>query len=292
MIILYSMVMIQLPELVGKILTDLSAVGIQTAIEHQYALPAQQCTIPDPDRIAKVLTVFFIQLESALQGNSCTLQWDYRERTLSATLQGKFPKEMDTLFSRTRTSLHCIGGTLTVEQKGCFLALPLDMIFSLPNRPEKDSLTAYSVAPPLKPSKEPFENLSESPLEAIQLDRQNPVFDPAVLQQACPDQEFSQQLMEEFLYHCEVLLLELEHLITQGEDLVKIHRIAHSIKGGGLNIGAFRLSEVARWMEQQAKAGTVEGLLIALNHLKDEERLLAYEYREHYGREANPSGRG
>jgi len=283
MIILYSMIMIQLPELVGKIQNDLSAVGIQPTILHAYTDPAKRCTIHDPDRIAKVLTIFLLQLESALQGSSCALQWDYREGTLSATLQGRFPPERETVLTRTRVSLQCLGGTLTVEQEGCQLTLPLPTIPPPSSYTPKNPLEAFLEPASLKPPK----NLTGRASEGTPS-----IFDPTVLQQACPDEEFSQQLLEDFLSHCKTLLLELEHLITHGEDLVKIHRIAHSIKGGGMNVGAFRLAEVARWMEQQAKAGRTEGLQEALNCLKDEELLLESAYREYYGQEANPPGRG
>jgi len=275
------MIIIQLPELIGKIQNDLSAVGIQPTIQHTYTDPAKGCTIHDPDRIAQVLTVFFIQLESALQGRSCALQWDYQGGTLSATLQGIFPSERETVLSRTRVSLQCIGGTLTLEQEGCQLTLPLPTIPPPSRYPPKDPLEAFLETSSIEPLKNLTGNTSEG---------KHPIFDPTILQQACPDEEFSQQLLEDFLSHCKTLLLELEHLINHGEDLVKIHRIAHSIKGGGLNVGAFRLAEVARWMEQQAKAGKTEGLQKALHLLKDEELLLECAYREYYGQEANPPG--
>lgn len=256
MIILYSMGMIHLPELIGKIHTDLSGVGIHPPLEHRYTPNARHCPIQDPDRISKALSVFLIQLEYALEGRSCTLEWEYREGILSVSLLGTLPAGMDALFSRTRTSLHCLGGTLTLEHGSCFLAIPLSGI---------------------KPS------------DSLTPEQGNPIFDPAVLHQACPDEEYSQQLMEEFLSHNKTLLLELEHLITQGEDLVKIHRLVHSIKGGGLNIGAFRLAQVARWMEQQAKVGSREGLLEALHQLREEVKRLESAYREYYGRKANPT---
>ncbi|MCX7788477.1 MAG: Hpt domain-containing protein [Spirochaetes bacterium] len=261
------MIMIQLPELIGKILQDLSIVGIQPTAEHTYTDPARNCTIHDPDRIRKVLTVFFIQLESALQGRSCTLHWDYREGTLHATLPTSLPPEQESVITRTRVSLQCLGGTLTLEQQGYFLTLPIE-----PS--SNDILRA--------PLEAPFREFPKNSIGYMSKDDQL-IFNPAVLQQACPDEEFSHQLFEEFLLRCKDLLVELEHQITLGEDLVKIHRIAHSIKGGGLNVGAFRLAEVARWIEQQAKAGSTEGLQKALKYLKDEERLLESVFRDYYG---------
>jgi HPt (histidine-containing phosphotransfer) domain-containing protein len=261
---------IQLPELVDRILQDLDAVGIHPSLEHRYTPEARLCTIPDPDRIAKVFSVFLLQLESALQGTPCSLRWDYQEGVLVANLVGNLPQDLNSLLARSRTSLQCLGGTLTFEPESCSLILPLGI-----------------VPPPTL----------DTPVQCnTVLARQNPVFDPAVLQQACPDEEFSQQLIEEFLSRCKLLLQELEHLVLQGknrgEDLAKIHRIAHSMKGGGWNVGALRLAEVARWMEQQARSGRIENLQETLNHLKEEERLLESTYREHYGRKANPSGRG
>ncbi len=286
MIILYSMVMIQLPALIEKILFELSAVGIHPSLTHQYAPSTLRCIVQDPDRMAMALAVFFSQLETVLQGSPCTLQWNYREGALTATLKGDFPPT-SSMVARIRTSLRCIGGTLTVEKEGYLLTLPID--------PSQPSYTPSPKKPTGSPevsaigsSKDETGQLSEAP----PLDGQNSIFDSSVLQQACPDGEFSQQIMEGFLSHCRTLLLELEHLISHGEDLVKIHRIAHSIKGGGLNVGAFRLAEVARWMEQKARGGRWEGLEKALELLKEEESLLESAYRKHYGREANPSSGG
>jgi HPt (histidine-containing phosphotransfer) domain-containing protein len=281
------MSIIRLPELVDQILHDLSSLGFPIPIQNQYEPAAEQCTLQDPERIAKVLTVFFMQLESARKGCFSRLKWDYREGILSATLLEPCSPEMEGSFINTRTSLHCLGGTLSFEKGHLLLTLPTSNQQSA-RGPSKDPSKEFSDAPPLQP----LDDSATYRLEGSHLEKGTSVFDPDVLKQACPDEEFSRQLMEEFLSHCRNHLQELEHLLTDEHplDLVKIHRIAHSIKGGGLNVGAFRLAEAARSMEQQAKAGMIGSLEKALTRLKEEERLLESIYREHYERKANPPG--
>lgn len=278
----------RLPELVDQILHDLSSLGFPVPIRNQYEPPVRECILQDPDRIAKVFTVFFMQLLSGRKGNSCSLQWDYREGILSVILLEPCSPEMEASFSHTRTSLQCLGGTLSFENERCLLTLPLASSPYPGRDPSGSPSREFFEAPAPHPSKD----VAAPWFKAAHPDSQEPVFDPAVLQQACPDEAFSRQLMEEFLSHCRNHLQELEQLITQGNpvDLVKLHRIAHSIKGGGLNVGALRLAKVARWMEQQAKGGALEGIENALTRLKEEESLLESNYRKYYERKANPPG--
>ena len=282
------MSIIRLPELIDQILHDLSSLGFPILIRNQYEPPAEQCTLQDPDRISQILTVFFMQLESSRKVSSYRLEWDYREGVLSATLLGKFSPEMENSFIHTRTSLQCLGGTLSFEKEGVLFTLPLTSSQKPSMDPSKGPSREFSEAPPLQP----LDDSATYRLEGSHLEKGKSVFDPEVLQKACPDEEFSRQLMEEFLSHCRNHLQELEHLLTDEHplDLVKIHRIAHSIKGGGLNVGALRLAEAARSMEQQAKAGMLGSLENALSRLKDEESLLESIYREQYERKANPPG--
>jgi HPt (histidine-containing phosphotransfer) domain-containing protein len=105
------------------------------------------------------------------------------------------------------------------------------------------------------------------------------IFDPSVLENAYPDPEFCVQVVEGFLDRCESLLRELECL-EPSKDLAIIHRIAHSIKGGGLNIGARNLADTARELEYRSKAGTILDLNKEVEALRKEFSLLKTVYKK------------
>lgn len=105
------------------------------------------------------------------------------------------------------------------------------------------------------------------------------IFDPSVLEDAYPDPELCVQVVEGFLDRCESLLKELECL-EPSKDLAIIHRIAHSIKGGGLNIGARNLADTARELEYRTKAGTILNLKNEVEALRKELSLLKTVYKK------------
>jgi HPt (histidine-containing phosphotransfer) domain-containing protein len=72
-----------------------------------------------------------------------------------------------------------------------------------------------------------------------------------------PDPALCRCLIEEFFAQTQKLLEDLpEHLNSR--DFSTVHRIAHTIKGGALNIHAPEISQTAKEFEHDAKARRLE----------------------------------
>lgn len=63
-------------------------------------------------------------------------------------------------------------------------------------------------------------------------------------------------------------------------DIVTLHRLAHSIKSASLNAGAMKLSEMAKEMELDAKEDKLTNVIEKINALKNEFNIVANMMRD------------
>ena len=73
------------------------------------------------------------------------------------------------------------------------------------------------------------------------------------------DEEFAQELLEEYLKSTTELMEELGGLL-ESPDFEKLRSLGHAIKGSSLSIGADAVSEAARIIEENSRNGSTEGL--------------------------------
>lgn len=265
-----------LPDLVDRVLLDLSQLGIHPAVRNQFPSSSPNLTFPFIDSAKKVLSIFFVEMEAGETGHwGWELRWEMGEGDMRVTFS--VPPSLAAnpalrCFPKTHQALQCLGGSLDIREGVGSLTLPMQHGLSRPNPPTPEESPAGAAVSSL------------------------PIFSSSVLEQACPDQEFARQLVEDFLRQSALQIRELEDYLSQGSPSLAplIHRLAHSIKGGALNVGAFRLAQAARVIEGRAKMiiGTdpalsappdLPTLAELLEQLKKEHSLFESTYREGYG---------
>jgi HPt (histidine-containing phosphotransfer) domain-containing protein len=70
------------------------------------------------------------------------------------------------------------------------------------------------------------------------------------------EMEFVDELVDTFLADGE-RQIELMHSTAAGNDVTGLTRAAHSLKSGGLNVGALALGGLSRELEELGRSGTV-----------------------------------
>ena len=90
------------------------------------------------------------------------------------------------------------------------------------------------------------------------LDR--PTYD-ALLKMVGGDQEFVDELVDTYLADAVDQLAGLDAAVAAG-DVAALVRPAHSLKSSSLNVGALRLGEVARRLEEQGRDGRFDGAAV------------------------------
>lgn len=81
--------------------------------------------------------------------------------------------------------------------------------------------------------------------------------------------------------HLDAQLCDLERALQRGSQ-PDVHRIAHSIKGGALNLGAGPLSEIALKIERSAHAGDLQSAAADLARVIQEARRVSTYLRRIY----------
>ncbi|MEW6755958.1 MAG: Hpt domain-containing protein, partial [Candidatus Latescibacterota bacterium] len=106
-----------------------------------------------------------------------------------------------------------------------------------------------------------------------------PRFDRAgLLRRVLDDEEVAREVVTEFLADTPGQLAALRQAIATGQpDAVR--QAAHSVKGATANLGGVRMAEVARALEQAARAGDLAPAADLLAELEDELRLLGEQMR-------------
>jgi HPt (histidine-containing phosphotransfer) domain-containing protein len=91
----------------------------------------------------------------------------------------------------------------------------------------------------------------------------------ATLQEVMED-EYS-TLLEVFLQDSEARIVRIRHLMAQVPvDLLEVSMTAHSFKGSSSNMGAMRLVELCRELEDRTRERQVDGLARLLASVEDE----------------------
>lgn len=91
----------------------------------------------------------------------------------------------------------------------------------------------------------------------------------ATLQEVMED-EYS-TLLEVFLQDSEARIVRIRHLMAQVPvDLLEVSMTAHSFKGSCSNMGALRLVELCRELEDRTREQQVDGLAQLLASVEDE----------------------
>jgi HPt (histidine-containing phosphotransfer) domain-containing protein len=72
------------------------------------------------------------------------------------------------------------------------------------------------------------------------------------------DPEFVRELMDLFMEDARERVEELRSAVT-GQDADAVARSAHKLKGSSSNVGAMRVSELAKILEDRGRAGDVSG---------------------------------
>ncbi|MFQ3619523.1 MAG: Hpt domain-containing protein [Spirochaetales bacterium] len=241
------------PDLLERIITQLKELGVNNSIKNQLTISAKECRIENLDLLEPVFTLFFIELGAASE--IPVVVWDKQETYLSATLTGIDSTLFLSACSKTRKGLIQIGGEITTQI----------------DESHGENLTLLF----------PF-----LPKETIVADR--PIFKAEVLEEACPDNELIHTLMENLFVHLESLVQNLQEALLL-ENREEVHRASHSIKGGALNIGAFRLADIARTIENYAKKNQLEQIGSYIPQLQKEIDLLASAYKEYHEKKENPN---
>lgn len=73
------------------------------------------------------------------------------------------------------------------------------------------------------------------------------------------DEEFAQELLEEYLNSTGKLVEELDS-IGDNPDCEKLRSLAHAIKGSSLSVGADSIAAAAKQIEDNARNGSAENL--------------------------------
>jgi len=90
------------------------------------------------------------------------------------------------------------------------------------------------------------------------------------------DTEFAEELIDTFIHSGDLVLAQIRDAVERG-DLDAISRSAHSLKGASANIRAAPLSSVAAELEEAARAGALERVVVLHQQLGDaSERTVAY----------------
>ena len=83
------------------------------------------------------------------------------------------------------------------------------------------------------------------------------------------DQEFLNELLEGFLQHLDVQIVQIREALRQGK-ADAVWKEAHSIKGGAANLSADILSEIAYQLEIEGKSGSLKKCPLILEKLEKE----------------------
>lgn len=83
------------------------------------------------------------------------------------------------------------------------------------------------------------------------------------------DPELLQEILDYFVELVPGQLDDLEAVLRAG-DVSAVDLQAHAMKGGAANVGAIRVSEVARELELLAKGGGLDGAVDLFQRLRDE----------------------
>jgi CheY-like chemotaxis protein/HPt (histidine-containing phosphotransfer) domain-containing protein len=89
------------------------------------------------------------------------------------------------------------------------------------------------------------------------------------------DEDFIAELVDEFLRDTDVRLAALRTAI-EAEDAAMVGEIAHSIKGGGAQLGGHRLAASCGRLETRAATGTLSGALVELREVELDYEELRY----------------
>ncbi len=81
--------------------------------------------------------------------------------------------------------------------------------------------------------------------------------------------------------HLDAQLCELQQAFQRGSQR-DVHRIAHSIKGGALNLGASPLSEIALRIERSARTGDLKSAAVDLARVVLEAQRVSSYLRQVY----------
>lgn len=87
------------------------------------------------------------------------------------------------------------------------------------------------------------------------------------------DRSAARNIVTEYLEYLDEQFTRLRDAIARG-DAVSVHREAHSIKGGAMNIRAERLQRLARTLELEASSGRLENAREMLENMKEARREL------------------
>ena len=79
-----------------------------------------------------------------------------------------------------------------------------------------------------------------------------------LLEMVGDDPEFVAELVDTYLADARDLLAEMGTAADSG-DAEAMLRPAHTLKGNSLNLGATRLAEISRGLEEQARRGSLDG---------------------------------
>lgn len=83
------------------------------------------------------------------------------------------------------------------------------------------------------------------------------------------DVEFLQELVEMYIEDAENLLAELQGALSRAEP-DEFARTAHKLKGSSANMGAVRISEMAKTLEELGKSERIEDANQLMGHLETE----------------------
>jgi HPt (histidine-containing phosphotransfer) domain-containing protein len=84
------------------------------------------------------------------------------------------------------------------------------------------------------------------------------------------DHEFEDDLMESYKTELEELLVKLEPELKLGQNHADCVRLAHDIKGSSANVGAEGVREVGKVMEELARDGKYDEVLVLLPKVRQE----------------------
>ena len=83
------------------------------------------------------------------------------------------------------------------------------------------------------------------------------------------DREFLEELVDIFLTDADERVEELKDALSKGE-ADTFSRTAHKLKGSSANMGAVRLTDIAKDMEQLGKTASLSGAEALMQPLQDE----------------------
>lgn len=95
------------------------------------------------------------------------------------------------------------------------------------------------------------------------------------------EERMVQSVLSSYPRHLEALLTDLQAAIDRGAQ-PEVHRIAHSIRGGALNLGAGLLGEAALGVERSASAGDLKGAASQLSGVMHEANRVSSYLRRVY----------